>query len=90
MKMEEIRTRMHAMAAELAVLGKELHKLAAATERRKAVRRAPVRSAKMTPVLAQKIRQRAVMHPNETQQEIAAVFHVSSGRVSEVLAGKRT
>lgn len=47
----------------------------------------PISSKPFTPELAAKIRSYYVSHPHMTQQEIANVFHVNSGRVNEALSG---
>jgi hypothetical protein len=57
--------------------------------RRKKVRRAPNKSTPITPDLSRRLRLLAVMHPDKTEQEIAAFEGVTAGRVSEAIAGKR-
>lgn len=58
-------------------------------ERRPPVRRAPSVSAKVTPELQIKIKEYAEAHPAASFAGIAKVFNVNSGRVSEVIRGKR-
>lgn len=57
-------------------------------KRRKPVRITPPVSPPLTPALARRIR-RVAYTTSFNQQKIAALFGVSSGRVSEALAGKR-
>lgn len=47
----------------------------------------PISSKPFTPELAAKIRDYFRENPNMTQQEIAHVFQMNSGRVNEALAG---
>ncbi len=63
----------------------ELSQLAKEMYRNSPVKRAPVKSPKMTPVLATKIRSYASKHPVMHQNEIASKFKVNPGRVSEAL-----
>ena len=58
-------------------------------KRRPPTRRAPVTSTPMTPEIAAKIRETAWKHPTWSQQRIATRLGVNSGRVSEILFGKR-
>ena len=53
--------------------------------RRPPVRRAPVRSRKVTPQMAAEIRAVAAAEPNLPMADIARRFGVNPGRVSEVL-----
>lgn len=50
--------------------------------------RAPISSARMTPTLARSIRIMSRSRPKMSAQEIAEMFNVNSGRVSEAIAGK--
>jgi hypothetical protein len=50
--------------------------------------RAPISSARMTSTLARSIRIMAAHRPDMSAQEIADIFNVNSGRVSEAIAGK--
>lgn len=52
-------------------------------------RQAPRTSTPMTAELAQKLRTFALANPSKTQAEIAHLFRVNPGRVSEALRGKR-
>ena len=60
------------------------------TRRRYNGRRSPVKSAPMTPELALAVASYAQAYPDKPLGEIGAVFRINSGRVSEVLGGKRT
>lgn len=51
--------------------------------------RAPATSTPMTPELAEEIREFAEANPGTSHQDIAVVFNVNHGRVSEVISGKR-
>lgn len=65
--------------------------LALELSRRPPISKAPPTSTPMTPMLAAQIATyHRIMPGPPTQMEIARVFNVSQGRVSEVLAGKRT
>lgn len=63
----------------------ELREIAEAMYRRSATRRAQTRSPKVTPEMAEEIRQYAADHPDLHQQDIANHFGVNVGRVSEAL-----
>lgn len=52
-----------------------------------AVTKARTRSQKMTPELAERIKEYRRLHPAALQQEIAVHFKVTAGRVSEALNG---
>lgn len=52
-------------------------------------RRAPKQSAAVTENVKHSIKTYASTHPNMTQQDIATIFNVNAGRVSEILTGKR-
>lgn len=79
----EIRERLLEIAEEYGI--EELRDLVSELYRSSAVKRAPVRSPKLTPALADKIRQYAKKHPDLHQQDIANHFNVNHGRVSEAL-----
>lgn len=68
----------------------ELHELANEIPRRPPVTRAPVTSRKVTPQMAEDIRIVHEINPTWSQSRIGRLFGVNAGRVSEVLAGKRT
>lgn len=51
-------------------------------------RKAPVSSDAMTPAMAAAIRQVYEANPEMSAQEIADIFNVNQGRVSEAIAGK--
>jgi hypothetical protein len=83
----EIRERLFVLAVELDC--PELAELAEGTKRRSPVKRAPVTSRPMTPQLAIAVRAYQNSHPDMSQQEIARVFHLNNGRISEALRGYR-
>jgi predicted XRE-type DNA-binding protein len=66
----------------------ELFELAAEIKRRSGTR-APASSTKMTPELYEEIKEYAEANPGMSHQEIAVVFNVNHGRVSEAISGKR-
>lgn len=66
----------------------ELFELAAEIKRRSGTR-APANSTKMTPELYEEITEYAEANPGMSQQDIAVVFNVNHGRVSEAISGKR-
>jgi len=66
----------------------ELIELAAEIKRRSGTR-APANSTTMTPELYEEIKEYAEANPGMSQQEIAVVFNVNHGRVSEAISGKR-
>lgn len=67
----------------------ELAELAAMMYRRSSGRpRAPSTSDQVTAVMADEIRAFADRFPNMTQHEIATIFNVNPGRVSECLTGR--
>jgi hypothetical protein len=83
----QIRARLHELADETGI--EELAELADATRRRPPLRVASVRSRPIDPAVLDAIRAYAVAHPDTHAQEIAEVFNVNHGRVSEALIGKR-
>jgi hypothetical protein len=68
----------------------ELFELADELKRRFSGPRAPANSTKMTPELAEEIREFAETNPGMSHQDKAVVFNVNHGRVSEAIKGKRT
>ncbi|MFN4278330.1 MAG: hypothetical protein ACK4FJ_18710 [Ferrovibrio sp.] len=85
MRIPEIRERLQLLAIlhgipELEVLADEL-------KRRSSGKRPPRVAQPMTPQLAQTIRQYAALNPDVPQYEMARVFNVNPGRVSEALRG---
>jgi predicted XRE-type DNA-binding protein len=66
----------------------ELFELAAEIKRRSGTR-APANSTKMTPELYEEIKEYAEANPGMSHQDIAVVFNVNHGRVSEAIKGKR-
>jgi hypothetical protein len=79
----EIRARLRELAKEHGI--DELKDLADELHRSTAVKRAPVKSQKLTPALAAKIRQFAKQNPDLHQRDIASHFDINPGRVSEAL-----
>lgn len=79
----EIRDRLKVIAEETGI--DELNHLANEMHRRSPLRRAAKRSPALTPILAAKIKDYASRHPKDQLQDIAVVFGVNSGRVSESL-----
>jgi hypothetical protein len=74
----------HAIALEIDTLVLELY-------RRPPVRPITrVRSRRMTPALAKRIRAYAWAHTDQSIQQIADKFRVNTARVSEAVTGKRT
>lgn len=65
-----------------------LRRLAEATRRKRAVRKAPPSSKPLTPELAVAIRAFAKSVPHYSMSQIGSVFGVNMGRVSEALARK--
>jgi hypothetical protein len=79
----EIRDRLKAIAEETGL--EELDDLANEMYRRSPVRKAARRSPTLTRDLAVKIKDYACQHPQDHLQDIAEVFGVNPGRVSESL-----
>ena len=79
----EIRDRLKVIAEETGI--DELDDLANEMYRRSPIRRAARRSPTLTPDLAGKIKDYAWQHPQDHLQDIADVFGVNPGRVSESL-----
>jgi len=78
-----VRDRLYQLADELDL--EELSDLADQMWRKSAKRRAKTRSPKLTPEMAEKIRQYKAQNPDAHQQDIAEKFGVNHGRVSEAL-----
>ena len=100
----EIRDMMYGRLGEMRELASELggldraavedwcerfEELIEATRRRSPVRVAPKRRRPLTEEEIMRVRVYAKRHPNASQQEIANVFGINPGRVSEALAGFR-
>jgi hypothetical protein len=83
----EIRDRLHVLADHHGI--EELHDLAEATRRRPPLRVARPKSRPIDPMVRRAIIAYALAHPDAHAQEIAEVFGVNHGRVSESLIGKR-
>ena len=78
-----IRDRLRELADEHDI--DELNDLADEMYRKSAKKRAPIRSPRLTPQMAQNIRDFSAANPNAHQQDIAEKFGVNHGRVSEAL-----
>lgn len=92
MTIPEIRERLLDIADALScvpLVAAEIRMLAEATRRRPAHRVAPVKSHPMTEGASDQIRDFAECHPHASHMEIAYLFGVNIGRVSEALRGKR-
>ena len=87
MTIPQIRTRLIELAKETGI--EELHDLAMQTFRRSNGRKAPPRRRGLNPDLSERIREYAVRHPLTAFHDIADVFGVNIGRVSEAPYGKR-
>lgn len=83
----QIRERLVELAAVHSI--PELADLAEETRRRFHGRKAPVRSFGITPELKAEVRAHAASHPKKHMRDIAQVFKIDQGRVSEILFGKR-
>lgn len=70
-------------------IARRLRYLAAASYRTRSDRPVNRVSPPMTASMAEAARRMATDNPDMSLQEIAAQFHVNSGRISEALAGKR-
>ena len=82
MRIPEVRKELTAISERLLVLVEEL-------KRRPAIRKAPVKSAKMTPALEKRIRAYARRWKQASYHEIASALKVNIGRVSTALRGFR-
>lgn len=88
MRIPEIRDRLRQLAGELAC--PELDLLASELSRRPVRRRAAPSSAPMTDEMRDAIRAYHRAHPDRPQVDVARVFNVNPGRVSEALNGFRS
>jgi hypothetical protein len=79
----KVQSKFPAEAIELTQLADELRR------RSPTLPRAPATSTPMTPELADEIREFAEANPGTSHQDIAVVFNVNHGRVSEIISGKR-
>lgn len=83
----QIRERMYELAAELAC--PELAYLADATKRRYHGRSPRVHARRVTGPLAAAVRAYVRDHPEAHFEEVAPLFGIKGGRVSEIMFGKR-
>jgi hypothetical protein len=93
-KIPEVANRMREISEDIEgsfpAAARELRQLADELRRRSpTLPRAPATSTPMTPELADEIREFAEANPGTSHQDIAVVFNVNHGRISEVLSGKR-
>lgn len=86
MRIPEIAKRLRELSSERCM--PELDRLADELGRRRS-KSGPVTSQKITDELREQILQYAHSHPWQSQMYIATTFGVNSGRVSEILYGKR-
>ncbi len=68
---------------------KQLREAESLMTRPSPIRRAMRSSQPMTPALAVTIRKHAKLHPDASYKEIAEVYNVDAGRVSEAVRGLR-
>lgn len=90
MRIPEIREELAAITELLGELTARMEVLTAEMVRRSPVKRAKPTSNPMNPTLAKSIRAYVKANPKASQKDVANVFNVNPGRVSEVLRGKRT
>jgi hypothetical protein len=92
MKLPDVAKRMREIAelieSDYQAESGELFELAAEIKRRSGPR-APANSTPITPELYEEIREYAEANPGMPHQDIAVMFNVNHGRVSEALKGKR-
>jgi len=79
----EIRDRLREIAVDFDI--PEIHELVDEMYRKSPIRRAVNRSEKLTPALAAEIRVYARANPDMHQREIANIFNMNPGRVSEAM-----
>lgn len=84
LRMNQLRDDAHDVAGEI----DQIDAILILLDRRVQHKRANGTRAKMTSVLARRIRAWAVAHPKWTQQHIAERYNVTNARVSEALHGK--
>lgn len=78
--------RMEVLGQRATEIAKEIRETEALMHKNFAKQKAPAQSAPMTPEMADAIRNYAALHPTASQQEIAGVFNVNPGRISEALS----
>lgn len=88
MRLPEVQEELRLITKELGSLSRRLKKLSNEISRRKPVKRGPVVSTRMTPVIKNTIR--VLSAGGKSQTEIAKALNVNQARVSEVLRGVRT
>lgn len=87
MRKSEVRDELHQLAGQLGL--PRLAELAEALKHRKRSARSPNVSKSVTRETEAAIRKYKAEHPDASQHQIARVFDVNQGRVSEALVGKR-
>jgi hypothetical protein len=89
MTLPEIEADLKKIAFALNLLSGRLQDLLKEIPRRKPTRRSKPSSTPMTPAIARGIRATAKANPDWSYAEIGKKYNVNTGRVSEVLRGKR-
>lgn len=89
MTLPEIQLQLRKIAIVLGGLEEYVDNLANEMQRRKPTRKSKPTSAPMTPALKRAIKATATANPEWSYAKIANKHKVNSGRVSEVLRGKR-
>jgi hypothetical protein len=93
MRIPEVKDALAEVAADPRVpadLAARIKSLADELRRRRPRTVAEPRSTPTTPLMMNAIRHYHAAHPDKPQTEIARIFNVNPGRVSEALRGKRT
>lgn len=91
----EIRARLHELAVDVQnIIGYdhiaiELHELAEETKRRSPIRCAKKRIAPMTDTQVAELKAYAAQMPDASYHELSQALGHNTGRISEILAGKR-
>lgn len=88
MTIPEVRAELRRLALQMQE--PRLNELANELTRRPYVRKAVVKSAKMTDIMETSIKAFADRQKHLSFVEIASYYNINPGRVSEVLSGKRT
>lgn len=86
MRLPDVAAELHKLAEDFSI--PRLHELANEIKRRPSTR-SPNHSDPITDELREQIRQTALLSPELSQFQIAEMYNVNQGRVSEILKGKR-